>query len=201
MGKAHAPQNLLNKTTKSGAALDLPDKRYDRILVEDLRDSEVIKDRFRGWIEKNYQKLVDKGESHISDPWLGDGCPRGQSISVRKYRLDSERLRLVRRSEQGKVDWFLAIHKRDNFFDYYYIDGIPAPSTTVALATAVPTTSLPAISNRPTLSDEEAEQIFLRSQTPQTTNANVTPISGGNMTLRLSGGGSPAPVKESWEDD
>jgi hypothetical protein len=178
MSNKYAPAYLKDRDPKScgkGAALVNPDLAYTKAKLEKLEGVDAYKQEYEKIIRENTGR-TKRGEPHRCEPWLGDEFEHGPTVSVRKFRiLTAEKLRLIRRSEKGVVDWFLAIHSGPaNGFNYYYLTDVPPPPTVAAVATPAPTTALPVINT----DEDEAEEYFLQSQQARTSSANVHPISG-----------------------
>ena len=196
MSNKYAPAYLKDRDPKTcgpGAALANPDLAYTKAKLEKLGGHEAYKQAYETIIGENSGR-TRKGEPHRCEPWLGDAFDHRPDVSVRKFRiLDAEKLRLVRRSEKGVVDWFLAIHfGQANGFNYYYLTDVPPPPTVSAVATPPPTTTLPVIN----ADDDQSEEYFLQSQQARTSSASVHPISGPSpltMVLPVVGDG------ESWD--
>jgi hypothetical protein len=196
MSSKYAPASLKDRDPKScgkGAALVNPDLAYTKAKLEKLGDEDATKQAYETIIRENTGP-TRKGEPHRCEPWLGDEFDHRTEVSVRKFRiLSAEKLRLVRRSEKGVVDWFLAVHfGQANGFNYFYLTDVPPPPTVAAVATPPPTTALPVINT----DEDEAEEHFLQSQQTRTSSASVHPISGPSpltIVLPVFGDG------EDWE--
>jgi hypothetical protein len=196
MSNKYAPAYLKDRDPRScgrGAALVNPDLAYTKAKLEKLGDNAAYRQAYESIIREN-TRPTRKGEPHRCEPWLGDEFDHGPKVSVRKFRLlNAEKLRLIRRSEKGVVDWFLAIHTgQANGFNYFFLTDVPPPPTVAAVATPPPTTTLPVINT----DDDEAEEYFLQSQQTRTSSASVHPISGPSpltIVLPVSGDG------EDWE--